>query len=136
MLVGPSITLEKLEKHMADRVYEIKMELPKLHKKFDQLQEDFKKIPRLVMEEQKDGSELEVANPDFIKIPEQMKELEAQIKELQEQQVFMEDKLAELDDIEDRSKGRGNIDKSKEKITLTLNDCLKLGIDTTEAPTE
>lgn len=138
MLVGPSIVLEKLEEHMKDRVYGIKMELPKLKKEFAQLGEDFKRIPRVVIEKGVDGVEKEVANPDFVNIPDRMKEIELKIKDLQEQQEFMEAKLDELDDIEERSQLRGNrkIDKSSEKITLTLKDCLLLGIETDEAPTE
>lgn len=137
MLVGPSIVLEKLEEHMKDRVYGIKMELPKLKKEFTQLGEDFKRIPRVIMETRKDGTEQEIANPDFVKIPDRMKEIELKIKDLQEQQEFMEAKLDELDDIEERSQLRGNrkIDKSTDKITLTLKDCLLLGIEADEAPT-
>lgn len=138
MLVGPSITLEKLEEHMKDRLYQIKMELPKLTKEFAQLGEDFKRIPRVVIEKRKDGTEVEVANPDFIKIPDQMKVIETKIKDYQEQQDFMETKLSELDDIEERSQVKGNrlINKSKEKITLSLNDCMALGIELDEAPQE
>jgi hypothetical protein len=138
MLVGPSITLEKLEEHMKDRLYGIKMELPKLRKEFTQLADDFKRIPRLVIEKRNDGTEVEVANPDFVKIPDDMKAIEAKIKDLQDQQELMETKLDELDTIEERSQMRGNrkIDKSTEKITLTLNDCVALGIELDEAPQE
>lgn len=129
MLIGPSITLDKLEKHMNDRVYEIKMELPKLQKEFNRLRGEFKLVPRTV--ENEEGEE--VTNPDFLAIPKNMEQVEKQIKELQEQQVFMEEKIVELSTIEERSKGRGNIDKSKEKITLSLNDCLRLGINLAEA---
>jgi uncharacterized coiled-coil protein SlyX len=124
MLIGPSITLEALENHMNDRAYEIKMELPKLQKEFNRLREEFKLVPRTVVNDKKE----EITNPDFLNIPKRMIELENQIKELTDQQGFMETKLVELDDIEERSKGRGNIDKSKEKITLSLNDCLSLGL--------
>lgn len=138
MLVGPSITLAKLEEHMKDRLYGIKMELPKLKKEFTQLAEDFKRIPRLVIEKRNDGTEVEVANPDFVKIPDDMKRIELKIKDLQDQQELMEAKLDELDTIEERSQLRGNrkIDKEKEKITLTLNDCVALGIELDEAPQE
>ena len=135
MLIGPSITLEKLEEHMTERLYEIKMEMPKLQKEFSQLREDFKRIPRTIIQE-KEGKEVEIMNPDFVAIPDKMKAIEMQIKERQEQQELYESKLEELETIEDRSKGKGNVDKSKEKITLTLNDCLKLGITTDAAPTE
>lgn len=131
MLVGPSITLEKLEEHMNDRVYENKMKLPKLQKEFNRLRGEFKLIPRTV--ENKDGEE--ITNPDFLNLPKQMAAIEAEILEIQAQQVLMEEKLVELSDIEDRSKGRGNIDKSKEKITLSLTDCVKLGLELTQAPT-
>ncbi len=135
MLIGPSVTLEKLEEHMRERLYEIKMDLPKKQKEFYQLGEDFKRIPRTVIKE-KDGAEVEESNPDFIKIPGKMKEVEASIVDLQDQQQFIEDKLNELETIEDRSKGKGNIDKSEYKITLTLNDCLAMGIAFDEAAAE
>ena len=136
MLVGPSITLEKLEEHMADKLYQNKMELPKLQKEFNQLREDFKRIPRTVYET-KEGKEVEVVNPDFTKIPDQMKVVEARIKEIQEQQEFMEGKLEELETIEDRALKTGvKLNKADHKITLTLNDCVALGIELEEAPTE
>lgn len=125
MLIGPSITLAKLEKHMNDRVYEIKMEIPKLEKELMRLQQEFRMIPRTIIDDEGE----EITNPEFIKMPEQMKELEEKIKDLHEQQEFMEAKLDELYDIEERSLGRGNIKKDEYKITLTLNDCLKLGIE-------
>lgn len=128
MLVGPSITLEKLENQMNDRVYEIKMELPKLQKEFNRLRSEFKNVPRTIDNEEGE----EITNPDFINIPHRMTEIEVQMKDLQDQQAFMEEKLVELSDIEERSKGRGNIDKSKEKITLSLNDCIKMGLSLEE----
>ena len=128
MLVGPSITLEKLEQHLKDRIYEIRMEIPKLKKEFAQLQNDFKQIPRVINDVNHDKVE-ERVNPDFVKIPEKFKAVEEQIKELQEQEIHIQEKLQELEDIEERSKGKNNIDKSKHKITLTLNDCLMLGIE-------
>lgn len=133
MLVGPSITLEKLEKHLKDRLFEIRMEIPKLKKEFVQLQSDFKQIPRVINETNHDKVE-ERVNPDFISIPEKFKAVEERIKELQEQEVHMQEKLDELDDIEERSVGKNNIDKSKYKITLTLNDCLMLGIELDKPP--
>lgn len=133
MLVGPSITLEKLEQHLKDRLYEIRMKIPKLKKEFAQLQNDFKQIPRVVNETNHDKVE-ERVNPDFINIPEKFRAVEEQIKELQEQEVHIQEKLDELEDIEERSVGKNNIDKSKEKITLTLNDCLMLGIELDQPP--
>ncbi|MBU5262159.1 hypothetical protein [Bacillus atrophaeus] len=133
MLVGPSITLEKLEKHLKDRLFEIRMEIPKLKKEFVQLQSDFKQIPRVINETNHDKVE-ERVNPDFISIPEKFKAVEERIKELQEQEVHMQEKLDELDDIEEKSVGKNNIDKSKYKITLTLNDCLMLGIELDKPP--
>ncbi|MEB2276862.1 hypothetical protein LAV82_22860 [Bacillus sp. ILBB4] len=128
MLIGPSITLAELEEKLKDRLYEIKMDLPKAQKEFTRLREEFKRVPRIIVAE-KEGEEVETINPDFIKIPEQLKAIEEKIKGYQEQQEFLEEKLEELETIEDRSKGRGNINKEKEKITLSLNDCLKLGIE-------
>lgn len=133
MLVGPSITLEDLEEHMRDRIYEMKMELPKLQKEFSHLREEFKSVRRTSVVE-KEGKEVEIMNPEFVEIPDKMKEIETQIKNYQEQQEFMESKIDELETIEERSKGRNNIDKANTKITLTLNDCLMLGISTEKAP--
>lgn len=129
MLVGPSITLEKLEKHMADKLYEIKLALPKKIKEFDQLRVDFKKIPRLIIETN-NGEEKEVVNPEFKSIPDQMKALENEIKEMQDRQDLLEEKMAELETIEDRAFAKGlKFDKKERKITLSLNDSLALGID-------
>lgn len=124
MLIGPSITLASLEEKLNDRSYEIKMELPKLQKEFGRLREEFKLVPR-TMEDEK-GEEF--TNPDFLKLPKRMQEIETKIKDLQDQQLFIDEKLVELEDIEERSKGRGNVNKAADTITLSLNDCLKLGI--------
>ncbi|MCD7910920.1 hypothetical protein KC480_05195 [Bacillus velezensis] len=134
MLIGPSITLEKLEEHLKERLYKIRMEIPKLKKEFVQLQEDFKEIPRVINETVHDKVE-ERVNPEFINIPEKFKSTEEKIKELQEQEALIQEKLGELEDIEERSLGKNNIDKSKYKITLTLNDCLMLGIELNKPPT-
>jgi hypothetical protein len=125
MLIGPSITLGDLEEKLNDRVYELKLETPKKQKEFNRLRTEFKNVPRTIDNE--DGEE--ITNPDFLNMPKRMQELETEIKDSQEQQIFIEEKLVELSDIEERSKGRGNVDKSKDKITLTLADCLKLGIE-------
>jgi predicted transcriptional regulator len=124
MLIGPSITLAVLEEKLNDRSYEIKMEIPKLQKEFSRLREEFKIVPRTT---ENDKGE-EITNPDFLNLPKRMQEIEDQVKELQDQQEFIDEKLVELEDIEERSKGRGNVDKAKDTVTLTLNDCLKLGI--------
>lgn len=124
MLIGPSITLEALEEKLNDRSYEIKMEVPKLQKEFSRLREEFKLIPRTSVNEKGE----EITNPDFLNLPDRMQAIEDNIKELQDQQAFIDDKLVDLEDIEERSKGRGNVNKATDKITLSLNDCLKLGI--------
>lgn len=124
MLIGPSLTLAELEEKLNDRAYEIKNEIPKVQKEFNRLRTEFKNVPRT----KEDAAGEEITNPDFLNIPLRMQELEVQTIDLQNQQVFIEEKLVELSDIEERSKGRGNVDKSKDKITLTLSDCLKLGI--------
>lgn len=124
MLIGPSLTLAAFEEKLNDRSYELKMELPKLQKEFNRLRGEFKLVPRTAEDE--DGEE--ITNPDFLAIPKRMAALEETIKDYQEQQLFMDSKLAELEDIEERSKGRGNVNKEVDKITLSLTDCVKLGI--------
>lgn len=125
MLIGPTVTLDVLEEHMNDKVYEIKNEIVKLRKELMRMQNEFPNIARTITNENGE----EVTNPDFIQVPKDMAALEEKIKDLIEQQEFMEAKLVELENIEERSVGNSNIKKSEYKITLTLNDCLKLGIE-------
>lgn len=129
MLIGPTLTLEKLEEHMQNKLYDIKMTRNKKVKELQSLQEELSDVSKTIYDDETDNR---IANPKYIKL---FNEFEAQQKELSEMdntQAFIENKLIELDDIEERSKGRGNVNKAETRITLTLNDCLKLGIELEE----
>jgi len=123
MLNKVSVTLEALETHMQDRSYEISMKMPKLQKDYAGMRADFGRLDRLIT----DDSGKEIVNPAYIELPRKMDALEQEINELADQKEMFDDKLLELEDIEERSKGRGNIDKSTHVITMTLSECEKLG---------
>ncbi|PES55957.1 hypothetical protein [Bacillus thuringiensis] len=126
MLIGPSLTLEQLEEKMQDKLYDIKMNRNKKVKELETLHAELNDISKTVYD---DASDSRIANPKYVKLFEEFSEKQKELSEMDETQTYIESKLQELEDIEERSKGKGNINKTENKITLTLNDCLKLGIE-------
>lgn len=126
MLIGPSLTLEKLEEKMQDKLYDIKMNRNKKVKELETLHAELNDISKTVYD---DASDSRIANPKYVKLFGEFNEKQKELSEMDETQTYIENKLQELEDIEERSKGKGNINKAENKITLTLNDCLKLGIE-------
>ncbi|HFF1838722.1 MULTISPECIES: hypothetical protein [Bacillus] len=126
MLIGPSLTLEQLEEKMQDKLYDIKMNRNKKVKELETLHAELNDISKTVYD---DASDSRIANPKYVKLFEEFSEKQKELSEMDETQTYIESKLQELEDIEERSKGKGNINKAENKITLTLNDCLKLGIE-------
>ncbi|MCU5501851.1 hypothetical protein OCB09_00525 [Bacillus cereus] len=126
MLIGPSLTLEKLEEKMQDKLYDIKMNRNKKVKELETLHAELNDISKTVYD---DASDSRIANPKYVKLFGEFNEKQKELSEMDETQTYIESKLQELEDIEERSKGKGNINKAENKITLTLNDCLKLGIE-------
>ncbi|MCU5224138.1 MULTISPECIES: hypothetical protein [Bacillus cereus group] len=126
MLIGPSLTLEKLEEKMQDKLYDIKMNRNKKVKELETLHAELNDISKTVYD---DASDSRIANPKYVKMFGEFNEKQKELSEMDETQTYIESKLQELEDIEERSKGKGNINKAENKITLTLNDCLKLGIE-------
>ncbi|HHT7153248.1 hypothetical protein [Bacillus thuringiensis] len=126
MLIGPSLTLEKLEEKMQDKLYDIKMNRNKKVKELETLHAELNDISKTVYDEVSDSR---IANPKYVKLFGEFNEKQKELSEMDETQTYIESKLQELEDIEERSKGKGNINKAENKITLSLNDCLKLGIE-------
>ncbi|PGC56699.1 hypothetical protein COM24_07760 [Bacillus toyonensis] len=126
MLIGPSLTLEQLEEKMQDKLYDIKMNRNKKVKELETLHAELNDISKTVYD---DASDSRIANPKYVKMFGEFSEKQKELSEMDEIQTYIESKLQELEDIEERSKGKGNINKAENKITLTLNDCLKLGIE-------
>lgn len=125
MLIGPTLTLAQLEEKMKEKLYDIKMGRSKQVKNLQALQQEIQATPKMLYDGEK---EQRYANPRYVELFNQFQQEEKELKESEATQEFIEKRLEELEDIEDRSKGRGNVDKQKDKITLTLNDCLMLGI--------
>jgi predicted RNase H-like nuclease (RuvC/YqgF family) len=105
MLIGVHKTLAELEKIMEEKITANKMELKTLEKEYDELQQDIRYNPP------KRGTE----DPR----PARNLELQKQLTELQNQNEWLAKKLEEAERVEDKS----------QKIYLTLNDCLMLGIE-------
>lgn len=132
MLIGPTITLEVLEKHMSDKHYENKMELGKLRRMQQSIAEEIKTLPAKVMTNQ-DGVDVEIPNPALQTAPAKLREVEQLLQATQDQQVFIEAKLKELGAVEGQAKSRGVVfNKAEKKITLSLRDCVNFGIEPEE----
>ena len=125
MLIGPTFTLAEFEEKLEDRLLENRTRDSKALKEFKEAQQNIGLLPRLVTDEESGQS---LANPEYLKAVETGKKAQLELEEIAEQNDFIKAKLEELETIEERS--RGAIDKNKEKITLTLKDCVELGIDT------
>ena len=126
MLIGPTITLEDLEKHMSEKLNENKMELNKIGKETAKLRQKFQTTPKMTTEDDGDT----VVNPEFLRLKEVIEANEKRVMEINDQNEFIEIRIADLEEIEDKSLGK--VDKKKARITLTLNDCLMLGISDEE----
>lgn len=126
MLIGPTFTLAALEEKMKDKLYEIKMEKSKKIKNFQALQVELNQTDKMI----RDEDDQRIANPKYVELFNEFQNAQSELADAENIQRFIEEKLEELESVEERSKGRGNINKETYKVTLTLNDCLKLGIET------
>lgn len=126
MLIGPTLTLEQLEQHMKAKLDDNKMEVNKLSKEYAKAKQEFQVTPKMIVDEKGE----QVVNPRYLELIEQIKKIEERINEIHDENEFLSFRLEELETIEERSSGK--VKKDRDKITLTLNDCLKLGITLNE----
>lgn len=124
MLIGPTITLAKLEEHMNEKVNGNKMELNKLAKELAKFRQEFHVTPKMTADEE---SGEQIVNPRYLELLDEINDIQESIEELNNQNDFIVKRVEELESIEERSYGK--VDKAKNKITLSLNDCLALGIE-------
>jgi chromosome segregation ATPase len=130
MLIGPTLTLEQLEQHMRTKIDDNKMELNKLSKEYTKAKQEFQVTPKMIVDE--DGKQ--IVNPRYLELVDEIKKIEERMKEIHDENDFLVYRIEELENIEERSSGK--IKKDRDKITLTLNDCLKLGITLNEEEKE
>jgi chromosome segregation ATPase len=122
MLIGPTLTLEQLEQHMRTKIDDNKMELNKLSKEYAKAKQEFQITPKMIVDEE--GKQ--IVNPRYLELVDEIKKIEARMDEIHDENDFLAYRIEELENIEERSSGK--VKKDRDKITLTLNDCLKLGI--------
>jgi chromosome segregation ATPase len=130
MLIGPTFTLEKLEQHMKNKIDENKMRLTQLSKEYAKIKQELQVTPKTTVDE--NGNK--ITNDHYVKLFYKLKELEGTINEIHDENEFLIYRIDELEQIEERSSGK--IRKDRDKITLTLADCLKLGITLQEETEE
>lgn len=124
MLIGPTITLKELEEHMNEKINENKMKLNSFAKELGKLRQEFQVTPKMTNDE-KTGEE--IVNPYYLELIDKIDDTQASIEELNNQNDFITQRLEDLETIEERSLGK--IDKTKNKITLSLKECVMLGIE-------
>lgn len=105
MLVGPTYTLAVVEKRMNDRVNELKMELNQHRKKVGEITMDIRNNPAA-------RGELDERKQTLLDIDKAMADIESEIE-------WLGKKIEEAE--RDTNKDS--------KITLTLNDCIRLGFE-------
>lgn len=124
MLIGPTFTLAEFESKLKERLYQNMKCNSDANKIFLEAKQQIGLLPRLI-EDEKTGQR--VANPAYLKAVEVGNITQQELEDIVKQDDFIKAKLEELETIEERS--HGAVDKNKEKITLTLNDCVAFGIE-------
>jgi len=124
MLIGISLTLKELEEKMQDKLKEINKEYDQLAGKVMKLEQEIKQIPSYTTDDKGAVISNEV---ELTKKNDEFRSAFRKLEELNEQIEFINKKLEELDHIEEDSKGA--IKKESHVITLSLNDCLLLGVE-------
>ncbi|WP_222860457.1 hypothetical protein [Virgibacillus salexigens] len=114
--------MEKLENHMEAQKVANNKDINDLTKELIVLSDEYQATRKYITDEEGE----KIINPDFVKTKASYDEKENLLEERRNSNAFINAKLEELAVIEENSGGK--IDKSKEKITLTLNDCLLLGV--------
>lgn len=122
MIIGPTLTLEELEEQLTVNVEKLRRELNDLDRKLAELQHEANSTNPYIY---KDGER--VKNENYQIVQENLRKVYQEIVDGTERLDFMKEKLSELETIEEDSQGR--VVKSRDKITLSLNDCLLLGIE-------
>ena len=122
MLVGPTFTVEELEEKMNTTFVAYKRDRIRLTKELTELKQQEMAASRYkTVEAAKERQELLI---EFLAKEKELKEKDMAIQ-------FIGQKLEELQEVE--AYHNGNYDKSKQRLTLTLNECILLGISTATA---
>lgn len=122
MLIGPTITLAELEKHMEAQKSKNSKEINELARDLEMVHQELNGISMYVRDEKGDR----VVNPRYTELKEEFREKEKRYENLIQSNDFIKEKLDEIEDLEIQTNGQFN--KEKEKITLSLNDCVLLGV--------
>lgn len=123
MLIGPTLTLKELEEHMRAKKLENDKKLTKLERELITLRDGLKDVQRLARDEE--GNRIQ--NPEFIKMKDEYEKMREEFENIYNDNEFIKEKIEELEVIEEYS--RGEVDKEKDKITLTLKDCMRFGVE-------
>ena len=124
MLIGPTFTLSEFEEKLEERLLENRKRDQDLMNEFKSLQQKIAVLPRLVADEDTGNK---IANKEYLDAYNRSSQVQQDMNDLIEQNDFIKQKLEELENYgpyENRS-----ISKDREKITLTLRDCIYFGIE-------
>lgn len=133
MLIGPTITLEKLEKRMRDALVKTQNKTSKLSRELKLLQSDVNSLPRTI-EHPEAGR---IANPAYLEKYAQFQNEQNEYRQLGERNDFLKTRIAELEIYEENARNKGKfVSKSTETITLTLNDVVMLDLPSSDLDPE
>jgi len=110
MLIGPAKTLREIEEQMAHKLAMNKMRIKEISTELGKLHQEYSSIPKL---------KNEPPTPRLVELVNQIRDLQNEMDELQEQSEHLVAKLEEAE--KDPNKDR--------KIILSLKDLLELGFD-------
>lgn len=123
MLIGPTLSLVKLEEHMEQKISDNKMEMNELSKKLGKLKEELAATSKFTLDEEGDR----IVNSRYVEVIEEFETGKKTLEEMVASNDFM---VKRLEEIEDLANAPGNkINKETYKITLSLNDCILLGVE-------
>lgn len=122
MLIGPTITLAKLETRMREALNRSKDEVQKKSRSLTALQKEINSLPRTL-----ETDKGRIANDEYVSkyltFQTEEKELNAAVDRV----AYLKGKIGELESFESNAKNKGiYVSKEEETITLTLKDVAML----------
>ena len=123
MLIGPTVSVEELEKAMENKQTANKKTEDVIIGELENLYVKLGTLDKYIFE---DGQR--VLNEKHFKTKTLYEEKEKELEEIQNSIRFINKKLDEIQELENMKEIE--FDKAKERVTLTLTDCILLGVET------
>ena len=125
MLIGPTVTLDTLEKAISAKRVELKQKENDTILEVEELQEVLRTAPMRTT----NGEGMLVSNPEYVKAFDEFEVKRKDVVEIQSHLSELKAKANELESVEDEAKSVGkHYLKKEERITLTLTEAVFYGV--------